>query len=333
MRMSENTCTLAPSTSAGLSPWWLTVSSLHKRHLIDLPLAGNPYISALSQVGKGFHARKDGQGRWRFEVLEKAEWEIPEAKAEQKRVGVDVGLNVIAATSQGHTLGATFKPAFDAMYQKVKTVRANRQRQGLKENSPRLDRLESKLSGMCKTVTGQVANQLIQMYPDTVFVLEDLDLSGAKGSKRFCYRGLSSALERKTAIEKVNPAYSSQLCSSCGHVSRRNRSGINFCCEQCGKKSHADVHAAQNLLGRSKTKQVVCAEVALEAEIWQVKEVLVKLYWRRRNPHQDCPPDFLRKYAPEPSGQGRTVGGGETSPTRIALNQVSTADVLICGGS
>jgi putative transposase len=46
----------------------------------------------------------------------------------------------------------------------------------------------------------------------------------------------------------VNAAYTSQTCSSCGHVARDNRpSQAEFCCQGCGHVAHADVNAAINI--------------------------------------------------------------------------------------
>ena len=302
MRMSENTCSLEDPKDAIHADLWLRISTLVWRKLSLLPLVGNPYIKQASDVGNGIHARKDRKGRWRFEAVDTKEWLVYEAEPDLPRVGIDTGLNVVAATSSGHTFGADFKSKFNKLYDKVKIVRANRQRQGLENNSPRLARLESKLSGFTKSITGRVSNELIRAYPETVFVLEDLDLRGCKGQKRFCYKALAHALDSKVPTERVNPAYSSQTCPSCGHVSRSNRSGINFICRQCGRRSHADVIGGINLLRRSENKQIDIDDYSSE-----VREVLVKLYWSRRNPNQDCPQDFLNKYAPLPYGQRLTA--------------------------
>ena len=319
MRMSENTCSLEDPEEAVHADLWLKISTLVSRKLAWLPLVGNPYVKKSSDVGKGIHARKDRRGRWRFEAVDTKEWLICEAEPDLPRIGVDVGLNVVAATSSGHAFGADLKPKFNWLYNKVRGVRANRQRQGLKENSPRLDRLESKLSGLTKSITGRVSNELLRAYPESVFVLEDLDLRGCRGQKRFCYRALAHAIESKAPTEKVNPAYSSQTCPSCGHVSRSNRAGTDFLCRQCGRISHADVVGGINLRRRSTTKQI-----GLDDHPSEVKGVLVRQYWNRRNPNsQDCPQDFLNKYAPLPYGRRLTTRGRSQDHTGIAFNQVA----------
>jgi len=299
MRMSENTCTLADADEAIHAPMWIKISTLVSRKVIWLPLCGNPYVKSASDVSKGIHARKDKRGRWRFEVVEKKEWVVPEPQPDAPRIGVDIGLNVIAATSDGQTFGADLKPKFDRLYERVKTLRANRQRQGLKENSPRLDRLEDKVTGMVKAATGEVANKLVRDAPEgTVFVIEDLDLRGCRGQKRFAYRALAHNLETKAPTLKVNPAYTSQECPSCGYVSRRNRSGVNFVCRSCGRRSHADVVGGINLLGRSEDKQVGFGDHHRD-----VRELLRRRYRVRRA--RDSPAGL--KTAPEPSGRRLTT--------------------------
>jgi Putative transposase DNA-binding domain len=320
MRMSENTCSLRDPEEAVHADLWLKISTLVSRKLAWLPLVGNPYVKKPSDVGKGIHARKDRKGRWRFEAVDIKEWLICEAEPDLPRIGIDVGLNVVAATSSGHIFGADLKPKFNRLYDKVRAVRGNRQRQNLKDNSPRLDRLESKLSGLTKSITGRVSNELLLAYPESVFVLEDLDLRGCRGQKRFCYRALAHALESKAPTEVVNPAYSSQTCPSCGHVSRLNRVGTDFVCRQCGRRSHADVVGGINLRRRSTGKQI-----GLDDHPSEVKEVLVRLYWNRRSPDsQDCPQDFLNKFAPLPYGRRLTT---RASPRKgqagTASNQVA----------
>lgn len=47
----------------------------------------------------------------------------------------------------------------------------------------------------------------------------------------------------------VNPAYTSQTCSCCGHVSKQNRkTQAKFLCVECGYSDNADINAAKNIL-------------------------------------------------------------------------------------
>jgi putative transposase len=49
-------------------------------------------------------------------------------------------------------------------------------------------------------------------------------------------------------VEKINPAFTSQRCSACGHVDAKSReSQARFVCTACGFACHADVNAAKNI--------------------------------------------------------------------------------------
>ncbi len=304
MRLSEMTSTFGKSEDTRLATWWIGFSHLEAgKSRIQLPLVANPYVKETFDVTKGVLARKTKQGRWRFEVVESKKWEVPKLPENAPRLGVDVGLNVMAATSDGRLLGAELKPKFNAVYHTTCDARANRYRQGLKDNSPRLDKLESKLTGLVKTLAGTCANELIAAYPGHVFVVEDLDLRGCRGQKRFAYRALHHSLETKVSCEVVNPAYTSQTCPNCGFVSRKNRNGIKFQCRYCGKISHADVVGGTGLLRRSEDKQIglddypAVVKPILEArhEEWKKFQASLSALGRKKN-------------ALEPSSRKLTIG-------------------------
>jgi len=49
-------------------------------------------------------------------------------------------------------------------------------------------------------------------------------------------------------VVQVDPAYTSQACSACGHVDRNNRMDqATFQCRSCGFAGHADWNAARNI--------------------------------------------------------------------------------------
>jgi putative transposase len=49
-------------------------------------------------------------------------------------------------------------------------------------------------------------------------------------------------------VNKVNPSFTSQRCSACGHIAAGSRkSQALFCCVACGYACNADVNAARNI--------------------------------------------------------------------------------------
>jgi putative transposase len=60
--------------------------------------------------------------------------------------------------------------------------------------------------------------------------------------------GLVAVEEAGRKVIAVNPRFTSQRCSACGHVAPENRNKQKFACVSCGFTEHADINAARNIL-------------------------------------------------------------------------------------
>ena len=89
-------------------------------------------------------------------------------------------------------------------------------------------------------------------------VLEDLSTVRSKGSKirryseknQWAFAQLEMFVVYKAALRGVpvlyvDPAYTSQRCSRCGHIQKPN--GKRYLCASCGHKEHRDANAAFNI--------------------------------------------------------------------------------------
>lgn len=128
-----------------------------------------------------------------------------------------------------------------------------------------LKRLGRKRSNRTRAFAQTTAKRLVQWAPQgAVFVFEALNIPQPKRSvigRGFMRRRLSqwqrglirTAVEHKSqeagiVVVEVSPAYTSQLCSSCGLRGIRKRH--SFVCPACGHTQHADINAAVNILNR-----------------------------------------------------------------------------------
>ena len=112
--------------------------------------------------------------------------------------------------------------------------------------------------------TSVVSTELVRNF-DTI-VLEDLDVKKmtekkkGKSSKTLnrhilesSWGDLRSKIEYKAAlvgstVGSVNPAYTSQACNKCHHITKENRkSQSKFVCVKCGHTDNADMNAAKNI--------------------------------------------------------------------------------------
>jgi transposase len=252
--------------------WWVKIQGFTPYKQTYIPLSGyNPLIK--HDLAKTLSLRRHN-GRWQFTVFEQTpdpgfQTHVDVAPEGAEVIGVDVGLNALASLSNGKQYSTDFKSRFDRDREKILKLRKNRQKQGLKENSPRLQRLEDKLTHKVKVVSGFVANKIVKDHPSATFALENLDLRGCKGQKRFAYRAVALRLMQKAYVVVVNPAYTSQECSRCSHTEAGNRNGEVFQCRKCGLQTNADTNASINIMRRSHDRRITA-----KMTHWQVAAVL-----------------------------------------------------------
>ena len=95
-----------------------------------------------------------------------------------------------------------------------------------------------------------------------VVVIEKLNVAGmvksnlARGIAGAEWSNFANMLKYKLAwtggtLVEVSAAYSSQTCSSCGHIDAESRRGERFRCTACGVVEHADLNAAKVLRARA----------------------------------------------------------------------------------
>ncbi|MFG1686565.1 RNA-guided endonuclease InsQ/TnpB family protein [Nonomuraea sp. NPDC049269] len=189
-------------------------------------------------------------------------------------VGVDQGVANLAVTCDGAVLpGPALSGPIDGNGH-VRTLRERRHRQRR--------RLQAKETAAARRVLRRLAGREHRMMTDlnhqiSTFVVREAertgrgvvleDLQGIRGRVRV------HRLQRRTlhtwafaqqiaftrykadragiAFVLVDPAYTSQTCPDCGHVSRANRPARGrFICTRCGLAGHADHIAARNIATR-----------------------------------------------------------------------------------
>ncbi|NYE47212.1 hypothetical protein HDA32_002332 [Spinactinospora alkalitolerans] len=128
-------------------------------------------------------------------------------------------------------------------------------------------------------------------------------------------RHLAFAVIPAPITEKVDPAYTPQICGGCGHCAPENReSQAVFWCVVCGHREHADVNAAEDIL--TAAGRAVAARGSLQARPGR----------RTVNLDSFSPPEGESGWNPLPTGEeGAEDGhllGGEDPETGVALEVV-----------
>jgi putative transposase len=205
------------------------------------------------------------------------EKEIPDKKVTDAStfMGVDVGINCLAVASTTDKKCKFFAGGEIKNHRNIrKTERRRSQKAGGRYLGTRSSmRLLQKLSGretrFMTAINHNVSRRLIEFALEnqvSVIGMEDLThiRERTNGPKEFRYehsswafRQLQGFVEYKAneagiAVIYVDPAYSSQTCPRCNHISRNNRNGLTFICEKCGYGTHADRVGAMNIEHRTR---------------------------------------------------------------------------------
>lgn len=243
--------------------YWLRVSTLRKGKPVWIPLISNPYFD--SKIGKlkaitQINLKKSGNLEFRLvKDLPKEDY-----LSSDKSIGLDLGFrDGFIFDSEGGVFGAKFLAKMKKNTEEINRIRKVRNSLGEFENSPRLETLIRKSKSLIKNEINRIINRLVEVHRPKEIIIEDLHLEqilatkslkrlyNNYGKKVFLDKLESISKLKGIKITKVNPAYTSQECNSCGYVDKKNRDSDKFKCRSCGLKTHADTNGARTVKGRS----------------------------------------------------------------------------------
>jgi putative transposase len=184
-------------------------------------------------------------------------------------LGVDLGIITLAATSEGEFLNHSTGPKHAHVNQvraRYSRFRQKLQKKGTRSAKRLLKRRSGKERRFVKDVNHCISKVIVQTAKGTRrgIALENLQGIRARAGKTvrrrqrrvlhsWAFAQLRAFIAYKAALPGVpvvyvNPAYTSQTCSRCGHCEQANRvSQSRFLCKSCGFSAHADVNAAVNI--------------------------------------------------------------------------------------
>jgi IS605 OrfB family transposase len=187
--------------------------------------------------------------------------EIPDTEIEdiEEFIGVDFGQTDIAVLSDGTNYNSEQLKTVRKKYTKVRT---SVQSKGTKGSKKLLKRLSGREKRFVFINNHTISKQIITKAKTEHKGIAIEDLSGIRKTakpkskqqktelNRWSFYQLRIFLTYKALLNGVKliavpPAYTSQTCSICNHIGKRN--GKNFSCENCGNIADADYNAAKNI--------------------------------------------------------------------------------------
>ena len=191
-------------------------------------------------------------------------------------IGVDLGVQSIAVTSTGdiHTSERIEKVRRTQARNRAKLGRAQkkarRRRKRCRQIHRAILRTRGKESRFRRDINHVISKRLVAQAKGTLSGIALEDLKGIRGRTEhrlrrrqrarhvsWAFFQLRNFIEYKArlagvTVVAVDPAYTSQTCSCCGHCEKSNRkSQSEFVCRSCGFTLHADLNAARNIRARA----------------------------------------------------------------------------------
>ena len=205
------------------------------------------------------------KGTWWLHVVVN----VPEPQVEPSKevIGVDLGLNRPAVTSNRQFLGRRHWKEVD---RRVFRLKRKLQSKGSKSAQRHLKKLKGRLARFHRDCDHVLSKRIVQKAtPGSTVVLENLSNiretskigRGKKHKNVEQKRRLHAwrfeqlfgfiaykAQERGIRVERVDPRHTSQTCSRCGSQYRANRRSQSlFHCRTCGYQLNADLNASYNI--------------------------------------------------------------------------------------
>ena len=183
-----------------------------------------------------------------------------------EQIGIDVGLEHFAATSDGEFVANPrfFRQDEKALAKaqrkadKLKHARTQAQKAARRKTNKVVSRIHERVRNRRHDFVHQTARKLVNRFG--VIAVEALNITGmvqnhclaksiADASWSMFRAVLTSKAERAARVViAVDPAYTSQDCSTCGHRQPKKLSERVHACSCCGLILQRDVNAAKNIL-------------------------------------------------------------------------------------
>lgn len=180
----------------------------------------------------------------------------------EKAVGIDVGISNFAVLSDGtfvanqRYLAACEEKLAKAQSKKDKLPHKSPER---RKAAKKVSHIYERLGNLRDNFAHQLSHQIVNDYG--IICLEDINIKNLIEKKPYMAKSVLDASWNRfrtyvtykaesagREVVLVNPAYTSQMCSSCGSIVKKDLSIRVHRCPYCGLSMDRDLNAAKNIL-------------------------------------------------------------------------------------
>ncbi len=214
---------------------------------------------------KGLIVKRNGIGQWFVCYIVDEDIKPIPVKVKTK-VGIDLGCINFAVLSNGEKIkhphyyrkSEEKLTKFQSKYSKIKHL--PREDKGKIKVKKQLNRIHVKIQNQRHDFLHKHSRDMVNRFD--LICIEDLNVKSMtednyhnlnksildSGWNQFSQYLTYKAENAGKFVVKVNPAYTSQVCSSCGSLIKKELSDRVFTCDDCGLIKNRDVNASLNIL-------------------------------------------------------------------------------------
>ena len=233
--------------------FWAHLRCLGDKFILDLPLKNHKHNKQFANWKRAGSCRLlRNNGKYKIELIYEQTTSV--IHKPNKILAIDAGINCLMSCSDGHQIGLELKKLLNELNQKQQKSKA----------------YQRKLTQIHNYVRWCV-NQLdwVNLSDLVIENLKYIQIGTKQKVNKATRRLLSKwnlglwhrVIEQKCEencvyLHYVEPRYTSQTCSHCGNVDKRNRDGVLFRCTSCGYEANADLNASINILNRFRQERL-----------------------------------------------------------------------------
>lgn len=188
-------------------------------------------------------------------------------------IGIDLGIVNLATTSDGKIYSGKKCTEIRKKYTRIKAIL---QHVGTNSAKRHLRKISGKERRFKKDTNHCISKEIVMTAKDTNRAIAIEDLTGIRSRNtvfkaareslgKWAFLELRNFLEYKAKlfgipVIPIDPHYTSQKCSACGHTAEENRkTQASFVCLNCGYTENADYNAAKNIRAAVNQPIVLCS--------------------------------------------------------------------------
>ncbi len=214
---------------------------------------------------------KHSDGVYYFHLCCEKDHDVREVTESSTFMGIDVGQNFLAVASTTDKKCRFFCGGKAKDIRNIHSgIRQRLQSKGTRSSKRVLNHLSGRERRLMTDINHCISKEIVEFAVQNnvdVIGLEDLsgirDRTKVQKKRRYTHHSWSfyelqsfieyKAQEKGISTVYVDPAYTSQTCPRCNHISKNNRQKRSFVCECCGYSLHSDLIGARNIENRART--------------------------------------------------------------------------------